>query len=77
MPASEKLKAHVDNTNLRSQEVSMAEIGPLQNRVFELYRGLYVILEFFGELLRKGFFRPIQAVLTSSFEKSDQLGLKQ
>ena len=54
----------------------MAELEPRQNRVFGLYRGLLVILDFSGNCSEKALWRPIQVVLTLSFEKSDQLRLE-
>ena len=54
----------------------MAEVGPRQNRVFELYRGLHVTLDFSGICSENALWTPIQVVLTFSFEKSDQLRLE-
>ena len=44
--AKQKSKGYVYSTNLSAWKASMAEVGPRQNRDFEVYRGLHVLLGF-------------------------------
>ena len=52
----------------------MAELGPAQNRDFELYEEVHGMMAFRGFSRNKRLWTPIQVDLTFSFEKSGQFG---